>query len=344
MQTRILDALPAPVRRPTQAVVTEVRTVLDARLPGLAAEIAFWVLLSLPALLVAGIAAAGIATDRMLGTDWQEQVIARATEVATVALTPGTIDQVVEPVLERMLEGGGAGVVSFAFLAAVWTASRAVKTVLTTLAIVSERSDVRSGWQDRLLGFGITLGGLVVGTVLAPLLIAGPGAGQLLQDAAPLELSGLARIWSVGYWPTVIVLATLALAALYHFGVPGRTRWRWALPGAGLATGVWLAGSAGLRIYGSWVVDADGAYGPLAGPIVGLLWLWVTGFAVLLGGLLNARLARHSVPSTADAAGSDASDEDADRTTATDRSSDQSATGTSNEKTAPSSTRLTTPN
>ena len=346
MQTRILDALPAPVRRPIQAVITEVRTVLDARLPGLAAEIAFWVLLSLPALLVAGIAAAGIATDRILGPDWQEQVIARVTEVATVALTPGTIDQVVEPVLRRLLDGGGAGVVSFAFLAAVWTASRAVKTVLTTLAIVSERSDVRSGWQDRLLGFAITLGGLVVGTVLAPLLVAGPGTGQVLQDAAPLELSGLARIWSLAYWPTVIVFATLALAALYHFGVPGRTRWRWALPGAMLATGVWLAGSAGLRIYGSWVVEADGAYGPLAGPIVALLWLWVTGFAVLLGGLLNARLTHHSGVAATDS-GDDtdgSTDDDPTSSTATGRRDDQSATGTSNEKTVPSSSRLTTPN
>ena len=333
MQTRFLDSLPAPVRRPIQRVVSEIRTVLDARLPGLAAEIAFWVLLSLPALLVAGIAAAGIATDRILGTTWQDQVIARASEVATVALTPGTIDQVVEPVLRRLLDGGGAGVVSFAFLAAVWTASRAVKTVLTTLAIVSERADLRSGWQDRLLGFAITLGGLLVGIVLAPLLVAGPGAGQLLDDTAPLELSGLARIWAVAYWPTVVVAATLALAALYHLGVPGRTRWRWALPGAVLATAVWLAGSAGLRIYGSWVVDADGAYGPLAGPIVGLLWLWVTGFAVLLGGLLNARLAHHSPAPAVE-----------DTSAAADHSGDQSASGTSNEKTVPSSRRLTTPN
>ena len=62
--------------------------------------------------------------------------------------------------------------------------------------------------------------------------------------------------------------------------------------GAVVATGVWLAGSAGLRIYGAWVAEGQSAYGPLAGPIVALLWLWLTGFAVLLGAELNAQIER----------------------------------------------------
>lgn len=334
MASRIVERLPTPLRRAAEPGATAFRAVIDTRLPGLAAEIAFWVLLSLPALLVAGVAAAGIATERVVGSDWQEVVIARVSEVATVALTPGTIDQIVEPVLRQLLEGGGASVLSFAFLAAIWTASRAVKTVLTTLAIVSGRSEVRTGWQDRLIGFAVTLVGMIVGIVLAPVLIAGPRAGQLLQDATAIDLSLLARLWEIGYWPTVVLAATLVLATLYHFGIPGRTRWHWELPGAVLASAVWLLGSAGLRLYGSWVLNAEGAYGPLAGPIVGLLWLWVTGFAVLLGGLLNTRLIlpRVSGPSHATRG----------RPRRPDR--DQPASGTSKENTVPSSRRLTTPN
>lgn len=334
MPSRVVERLPPSLRRAAEPGATAFRAIIDTRLPGLAAEIAFWVLLSLPALLVAGVAAAGIATERVVGSDWQEVVIDRVSEVGTVALTPGTIERFVEPALRQLLEGGGASVLSFAFLAAIWTASRAVKTVLSTLAIVSGRSEVRTGWQDRLIGFAVTLVGMIVGILLAPVLIAGPRAGQLLQDATSLDLALLARLWEIGYWPTVVLTATLVLATLYHFGIPGRTRWHWELPGAVLASAVWLLGSAGLRLYGSWVLNAEGAYGPLAGPIVGLLWLWVTGFAVLLGGLLNTRLVLPRVSAPAD--GTRGRPRRPDR--------DQSASGTSKENTVPSSSRLTTPN
>jgi membrane protein len=57
-----------------------------------------------------------------------------------------------------------------------------------------------------------------------------------------------------------------------------------------LATAGWLAGSGALRLYGTWILDSDSVYGPLAGPLVGLLWLWVSSFAVLIGAELNAQI------------------------------------------------------
>lgn len=276
------------------------------RLPGLAAEIAFWVLLSLPAMVVTVIAATSLLGD-LGGPDWQTQLVDRAAEVSRVALTEPTVDGVVVPLIERLLEGGGVGLVSFGFLAALWTASRAVKVVLTTVAIVYERQDLRRGWQDRLIGFGTTIGALLVGTVLTPLLLAGPNFGQVLEGWLGADFVVLADVWRAVYWPTVVVAATLALAAMYHLAVPGRSRWRRDLPGAVLATAVWLAGSGSLRLYGVWLTGGQSAYGPLAGPIVVLLWLWLTGFAVLLGGQLNAQIERRwpTMPSPATASSDD---------------------------------------
>lgn len=259
------------------------------RLPGLAAEIAFWVLLSLPALILTAIAAASV-FGGVDGQDWQEQLVTRAAEVARVALTANTVQRYVIPLLERLLRDGGPGLFSTAAIATVWTASRAVRVVLTALAIVYERHDARPGWLDRLLGFAITLGALLFGIVLAPLLIAGPAFGETLQGWIDFDLGPLPAVWRSMYWPTTVLVATLAISLLYYLGVPGRTRWHRALPGAVVATLVWLAGSAGLRFYGVWIAQGDSAYGPLAGPVVAMLWFWLTGFAVLLGGELNAQI------------------------------------------------------
>ena len=291
---RLVARSPAPLRRPVRIVIRTIDAAISDRLPGLAAEIAFWILLSMPALLLAIIAATGVIGDTFAGGDWQEQLLARTVEVSRVALTEATIDDVVRPILQQLLEGGGIGLISLSFAAAVWTASRAVKVVLTTLTIVTDREDARRGWQDRIIGFGITLGALLFGIVLLPLLLAGPNLGEQISEVTGAELTVFATVWSQLYWPVVVIAATLAIAALYHLGVPGRTRWRHEIPGAILATAAWLAGSGGLRLYGTWILDGESVYGPLAGPIVLLLWLWLTGFAVLLGAEFNAALRRQA--------------------------------------------------
>lgn len=275
--------------------MVSVRTVDGAihdRLPGLAAETAFYVILSLPALIVALVAAIPAFLPEFNGQNWQDDLIDRISEVASVALTSTTIETVIEPILERLLEGGGAGVVSTAFIAAIWVSSRAVKVILTTTALVYGGTSHRPGWLQRALGFAVTFGALLVGTILAPLLLAGPGFAEQAEAWFEVDLGPLVAIWEVAYWPTVILLAVAAIAVLYRVAVPHRGRWWRDIPGALAAAGVWLLGSAGLRLYGGYLAGTDSVYGPLAGPIVALLWLWLTALAVLLGAELNAQLVR----------------------------------------------------
>lgn len=285
----VIDRTPQRARRPvTLLAYTADRAVAD-RLPGLAAELAFWVLLSLPALLLTGIAALSLFAGE--GGGWEDDLVTRILQVASVALSPRAIDGVLRPVLERLVADTTIPVVSVAFLGTVWTASRAVKVVLVVIAI-TYGEEGSGGVSRRVLAFVLTLAALVVGLPLAPLLIIGPGFGEQLGEIRGLEAGVLASVWRAAYWPTVVAVATAALASLYHLGAPWHTPWRRDLPGAVLATAGWLAGSAGLRLYGTWVLGSDSTYGPLAGPIAGLLWIWLTGFAVLLGAEFNAQIER----------------------------------------------------
>lgn len=286
---RLIERSPERLRPAVRLGIRTVDAAVQDRLPGLAAEIAFWVLLSLPALLLSVIAVTGRVVE---GSEWEARLIERIIEVSRLALTERTIDGAVRPVLNQLLETSGLGIASFAFLVTVWTASRAVKVVLQTLAITYDRDQIRQGWHDRLLGFGITLAALFVGLILAPLLIAGPNFGEELVRRIGDDPIGLEALWRAAYYPTTILLAALAITGLYHLGVAGSTPWRRDLPGAVLATAVWLLGSWGLRLYGIWFLGTGSVYGPMAGPIVVLLWIWVSGFAVLLGAELNAQIER----------------------------------------------------
>lgn len=289
---RLIARSPAGLRAPVALTARTVDDAIANRLPGLAAEIAFWILLSAPALVLTVLAALTLVAgdDAVL----QDQAIDRIVEITSVALTPEAIASVVRPVLESLADTTTVSVVSFGFAVSVWVASRAVKVILVTVAL-TYGAQQPGGVGHRVLGLVLTLIGLVIGTVLAPLVIAGPGLGEQLATRMS-ETNGaadvVANVWRVAYWPVAAGVGTVAIAAVYHLGAPWNTRWRRDLPGAVLATAVWLTGSAGLRLYGTWILGTGSIYGPLAGPIVALLWVWLTAFAVLLGAQLNASVER----------------------------------------------------
>jgi membrane protein len=117
--------------------------------------------------------------------------------------------------------------------------------------------------------------------VIIPLVLAGPTLlGKLLPDQVDF-LNSL-------YWPVATLLSVVSLTSLYHVSVPVRTPWRRDLPGAVLAILIWFAGSFVVR----WVIEKSvggtSIYGPLATPIVLLIWLYVISIAVLIGAALNA--------------------------------------------------------
>lgn len=287
---RRCDDLPAWVRGPVLLVVQTVREAIDDRVPGLAAEIAFFVLLSLPALALTLLAGVGLAGD-LVGADWQAQLAQQIREGTSLVLQPSSQD-VVDEVLTATVEEGSAGIVGIGLVFAIFSASRAFRVLVETVTIAYDLEETRPRWQQRLWGLGLTIAGLFVGLVVAPLVIIGPRFGATLSRLLG-GVPGLAATWSLAYWPTAIVVLTLLVTALFHVAAPWQTPWRKDVPGALTAVGLWLLGSVGLRGYARFVIETDAAYGPLAGPLVVLLWLYVTAFSLLLGAEFNAELHRH---------------------------------------------------
>jgi membrane protein len=60
--------------------------------------------------------------------------------------------------------------------------------------------------------------------------------------------------------------------------------------GAVVATLIWIGGSLLFALYASNFANFGKTYGPLAGVIVLLLWLYLSAFAVLLGAEINGEI------------------------------------------------------
>jgi membrane protein len=101
-------------------------------------------------------------------------------------------------------------------------------------------------------------------------------------------------------WPILIAVAAGTFTVLYRYAPSRRNaRWRWLSPGGVLACLLWAAATATF----GWYVENLGSYnetfGALGGVIILLLWLWISSFVVLLGGLIDAELeAQTAVDST----------------------------------------------
>src|SRR4051812_40133796 len=266
-------------------IVSTVGTCFRNRVTGLAAEAAFFALLSLPPLLFGLAGSIGYVFDSFSPSQ-VEDVRQSILEVASRALTPQTVDAIVRPTLNDVFKGGRFDVISVGFILALWSGSRALNVFVDTITIMYGLGGHRGIVKTRVLSFSLYVLGLVTGVVTIPLVVAGPG---LVRRVVPHKLDFINEL----YWPIVIVLCICFLATLYHVSVPVRTSWRFNVPGAALTMTMWIFGSYLLRwILTSTSQGSTSIYGPLAAPIVVMLWLYLLSIAVLIGAALNAAFDR----------------------------------------------------
>lgn len=257
-------------------------TCVRYRVTGLAAEAAFFGVLSLPPLLFGLAGAIGFVAstlDIRTIAGFREQLV----DLSSRVLTPDVVESVIEPTLDDVLSRGRAGVISIGFLLALWSGSRALNVFVDTITIMYGMAGKRGLVRTRALSFALYLVFLLAGIVVLPLILAGP---TLVSQVLPLGLETIGYL----YWPVVLLGSACMLATLYHLSVPTRTRWRADLPGAAITVAMWVAGSELLRFVLSKSVGNTTIYGPLAAPIAFLLWLYVISIAVLIGAAFNSGL------------------------------------------------------
>lgn len=275
---------------PHAAIALARRTIRDARddrIVGVAAQVAFFALLAIPPLLLVLAGTAGY-IDSLFGPhvadgarDWLMRGLGGF-------LAPRTMEDLVAPTVDSVFAEGRGGILSLGAVVALWSSSRLVRVLIEAMNVAYDVAEWRPAWKRRLIAIGLTIGGIFVITVFLPMIVAGPRLGQAIGDR--FGLGGIVgAIWLVVYWPAAATIGVALLATLYHFAPNWQTRWRRDLPGAVLAAAGWLVGAVTLRVYVRYTVSEQ-EVGPLAAPLVLLLWFYVSSFVVLVGAELNAEV------------------------------------------------------
>ncbi|GGQ00828.1 YihY/virulence factor BrkB family protein [Streptomyces roseolilacinus] len=261
-----------------------VNSCIEYRILGLAAEAAFFTLLSLPPLMLGLLGLLGYIddwTDTTTVASIEKNILAA---VGTVLSDRG-VNEIAKPLLEDVTRGGRPDVISIGFAIALWSGSRAVNVFIDTITVMYGLDGRRGIVATRLLAFLLYLIALVIGAVVLPLAVVGP---DRVVEVVPFGT----EVVSVLYWPVVILLSIAFLTTLYHVSVPVRSPWIEDVPGSLVALAMWVLGSFLLRIYLTNTVEGPTIYGSLAAPIAVLLWIGISAFAVLVGAAVNAAVDR----------------------------------------------------
>jgi membrane protein len=251
---------------------------------GLAAQLAFYFFLALfPALLFL-IALAGL----IRGYDLVTEVVALLDGVA-----PGDVVAIIRDQLMQIAANPHGGLLTFGAAAALWSSSAAMVAIIDALNRAYDVSDWRPWWRRRLLAVGLTVGGALFMLVSIALVIAGPQLARLIGHRV-----GFGPVfewtWILLQWPLVFGLVATAFSLVYYLAPNVQHAFVWLSPGAVVATAIWMAGSVGFRIYLVNFGSYQETYGAIGAVMVLLLWLYLSGLAMVIGAELNAEIDRGS--------------------------------------------------
>ncbi|ESU33893.1 hypothetical protein G3A_03620 [Bacillus sp. 17376] len=246
------------------------------RATGLAAQQAYYYMLALFPLLILL-----IAIVPYLNIDPQ-----KAINVLNQLLPSQSAELLRDNVVKLVSERNG-GLLTFGIIGTIWSASSGMNAFIKAMNIAFDVEETRSFIKARLVSIMLTFG-LILAFVVALLL---PVFGKVILDTVqsiihipePFDI-----VFNIVRWLVAIIVMAAVLAGLYRVAPNKHYPFKHVLPGAIFATVVWQLISLGFSFYVSNFGNYSATYGSIGGVIVLMLWLFLTGLALVLGGEINA--------------------------------------------------------
>ena len=267
-----------------QIAVAAARSALDNHVPLLASALAYSSFFAIPSLLLVAV---GIFTlTSSAGTiDSLLSALQGAIPEQVLDLFSSSLKQINSSDRTSVL------LIVSGTLLALWSLTGAMSAFMTAISAAYGVRDTRSFLRRRWIAFELVLCFLLALVVVGGLLVLGPTLSGWLGRATG-DKSLVSWLWWAAQWPLLIGALLAVLTVMLWLAPVQRPSWRELLPGALLATIMWIASSGGFALFTAHFDTYNKTWGSLSAVIVTLVWLWLTALALLLGAELNAETAR----------------------------------------------------
>lgn len=203
---------------------------------------------------------------------------------------PPTAYQLLHHTLEEITRNPQAGKLTFGILLALLSGSAGTTQLISTLNGAYQVRETRSWVKVHLISLGLTIAiSILIVAALLLLLLGGEAIAYMGQILSMGTVAVIAA--KVLQWAFALGFVVLAFALVYYFAPDVHEQhWYWITPGSVFGLAIWASASAGLRVYLHFFNTYSKTYGSLGAVIILMLWFYVTGLSVLLGGQINATI------------------------------------------------------
>ena len=251
-----------------------------------AAALTYYGVLSIFPALIAMVSLVGLVADPAQTTKTITDIVSQLGPKSAANTFAGPIESVTS-------NRGASGILLIVGLAgAIWSASGYVGAFTRAANIVWETPEGRPFWKLKPLQLLVTVVMIVLALIVVlSIILTGPIVSAV---AGPLGIDSTAQtVWNIAKWPVLLVIVMIMFAVLFHAAPNVKMpAFRWVSLGAAVAVIVWVVASALFAFYVANFSSYNKTYGALGGVVIGLVWLWLTNCALLLGLELNAERER----------------------------------------------------
>ena len=244
------------------------REIHDDGLFDTAAGVAFWLLLSIPAALLATLSSVSL-----LGESLTADLQASINEFIDRTFT--TESSTISDAVDSLFNQSRPGVLSISVVVAVFTLSRGFAGLIRALDVAYDIEESRRFIRLRLTAIAMALGTMITVAISTALWVSLRSAG----------VPGFLRVL------LALTILIVWAATLFHVGPHHRTPWRFDLPGALFTAVGWLVVSIGFGFYVRVAVSGNEIVGAAGTALLALTWLWLVCLVLLVGAELNEILA-----------------------------------------------------
>ncbi len=274
---------------PLRLALNVLRAIVHDELFSRASGLAFDFILALFPLLVFMLALFGLFASH--GSALLDSLLSYFTD-----FLPPAASQLVDGIVDELAGHSGGGKITFGIVVGLWFASGGMSSMISTLNGVFRVREARSWVRVRATALGLTF--VMTVLLLSALLVVLVGGRFVDWLAREFSWSSfLAVVWKALQWPAAALFVMISFSLVYYCG-PNLENHRkhWITPGSLFGMLLWLASSAGLRVYLHFFNTYSTTYGSLGAAMILLVWLYVSGLSFLIGGEINAEIERAAAP------------------------------------------------
>ncbi|WP_342559899.1 YihY/virulence factor BrkB family protein [Psychrobacillus sp. FSL W7-1457] len=200
---------------------------------------------------------------------------------------PGEVYTLIEGTISDVLVSRNGGLLSIGILGTIWSASNGMNAIVKSLNRSYDIVETRPFFIVRALSVVFTLLMILLFAVALVLPVFGQQIGTILFSYFGFQ-DDFVNLWNNIRWTLSPIIMFIVLAALYWIVPNIKLGLISVFPGAAFATLGWIIVSLGFSFYVSYFGNYSATYGSIGGIIILMLWLYISGIILLVGGQINS--------------------------------------------------------